>query len=105
MQLDSSSPGITDRSSDKSTSPGKSEKLDASLFVPEWQRYKYDITYLAHSHQVGSTVATTFDQRFINQCQLAEERLEGSLKFLMRVADVSDNSQSGDHTSRHETHI
>src|SRR5712692_5293502 len=32
-------------------------------------------------------------------------RLEGPLKFLMKAADVSDNSHSGDHAMGHEKHI
>src|SRR6266567_6226545 len=80
-------------------------KLDVKPFFPAWQDYSYDITYLAHAHQVGSLVATVFDQRFMNHCRLDQDRLEGPLKFLMRVADVSDNTHSSDHIAHHEIHI
>ncbi len=80
-------------------------KLDVEPFFLAWQDYSYDIAYLAHAHQVGSLVATVFDQRFMNHCRLDQDRLEGPLKFLMRVADVSDNTHSSDHMAQHEIHI
>lgn len=81
------------------------ESLKVGPFFPEWGDYLSDIVYLAHAHQEGSMVETVLNQREIDQCRLDMGRLEGSLKFLMKVADVSDNSHSGDHVSRHEQHI
>ncbi len=75
----------------------------SSFFL--WEPYLIDITYLAHAHQEGTMVATVLNQREIDQCHLNMGRLEGALKFLMKVADVSDNSHSGAYDSRHEKHI
>lgn len=81
------------------------EALEVDLFFPAWRDYLFDIVYLAHAHQEGSMVETVLIQQEIDHCRLDMGRLEGSLKFLMKVADVSDNSHSGDHASRHEQHI
>ena len=81
------------------------KELDVDHFFPEWKDYQFDIVYLAHAHQEGSTVLTVFDQREIDRCLLDVGRLEGPLKFLMKIADVSDNSHSGDHTTWKEKHI
>lgn len=78
---------------------------DAANFFPVWKEYLFDITYLAHAHQEGSLVETVLNQRELDSCRLDMGRLEGPLKFLMKVADVSDNSHSGDHASWHEKHI
>lgn len=85
--------------------PEELEDLKVSSFFPEWEAYLPDIIYLAHAHQEGSTIETVFNQQHIDQCRLDMGRLEGPLKFLMKVADVSDNSHSGDHTAWHEKHI
>src|SRR6266516_2277861 len=79
--------------------------LDASTFFPQWRDYQFDIIYLAHAHQEGSTVETVFNEREMGQCHLDRDRLEGALKFLMKAADVSDNSHSCDYALRHERHI
>ena len=61
---------------------------------------------LAHFHQESATGTTlTFDQRIFEQCKLRPGRLKGPLKHLMKAADASDNSHSGDHRDPHETHI
>ncbi len=72
--------------------------LEVDPFFPEWHKYRFDIIYLAHAHQEGTMVATVLNQHEIDQCRLDMGRLEGPLKFLMKVADVSDNSHSGDYT-------
>jgi len=79
--------------------------LDASTFFPQWRDYQFDIIYLAHAHQEGSTVETVFNEREMGQCHLDRDRLEGALKFLMKAADVSANCHSGDYALRHERHI
>lgn len=79
--------------------------LEVDPFFPEWHKYRFDITYLAHAHQEGSLVETVLSQEEIEQCRLDMGRLEGPLKFLMKVADVSDNSHSGDYATKHEKHI
>lgn len=79
--------------------------LDASTFFPQWRDYQFDIIYLAHAHQEGSTVETVFNEWEMGQCRLNRDRLEGALKFLMKAADVSDNSHSGNYALRHERHI
>ena len=79
--------------------------LEVTHFFPNWRDYQFDIIYLAHAHQEGSTVETVLNQHEIEQCRLDMDRLEGPLKFLMKAADVSDNSHSGDYAQRHEKHI
>src|SRR5450759_838103 len=81
------------------------EQLEVSSFFPDWDDYRFDIIYLAHAHQEGSMVETVLNQHEIGQCRLDRDRLEGPLKYLMKAADVSDNSHSGDFTLRHEKHI
>lgn len=81
------------------------KELDASNFFDEWEQYQFDIVYLAHAHQEGAFVATILNQWEIDQCRLDMGRLEGPLKFLMKVADVSDNSHSGEYATWHERHI
>lgn len=81
------------------------ESLESKLFFAEWQDYLYDITYLAHGHQVMSQPGTQFNQNFIKQCQLQRDRLEGPLRHLMRFADAADNSHSGDYATRDEKNI
>ena len=82
------------------------ERLEASTFFPEWREYLQDIVLLAHFHQEAATGTTlTFDQRIVEQCKLRPGRLKGPLKHLMKAADTSDNSHSGDHRDPHETHI
>lgn len=80
-------------------------ELSVDHFFPAWKDYLFDIVYLAHAHQEGATARTVFDQREIDRCLLDVDRLEGPLKFLMKVADVSDNSHSGDHLAWKEKHI
>ena len=81
------------------------EQLEVRAFFPEWHDYQFDIVYLAHAHQEGSMVETVLNQREVGQCRLDKDRLEGPLKYLMKAADVSDNSHSGNYTLRHEKHI
>ena len=81
------------------------ENLEAELFFPEWQDYLFDITYLAHGHQVMSQQGTQSNQNFIKQCKLEGDRLEGPLCHLMKFADAADNSHSGDYVTHDEKHI
>ncbi len=83
------------------------ERLEVEeAFFPEWREYLQDIVLLAHFHQESATGTTlTLDQRVFEQCKLRPGRLKGPLKHLMKAADVSDNSHSGDHRDPHETHI
>lgn len=81
------------------------KQLEVATFFPQWQDYLFDIVYLAHAHQEGSTVETVFNEREMEQCRLDRDRLEGVLKYLMKAADVSDNSHSGNYALRHERHI
>ena len=82
------------------------ERLEVDAFFPEWREYLQDIVLLAHFHQESATGTTlTFDQRIFEQCKLRPGRLKGPLKHLMKAADASDNSHSGDHRDPHETHI
>ena len=82
------------------------ERLEVDAFFPEWRAYIQDIVLLAHFHQESATGTTlTFDQRVFEQCKLRPGRLKGPLKHLMKAADASDNSHSGDHRDPHETHI
>lgn len=79
--------------------------LKAADFFKNWRDYQFDIIYLAHAHQEGAMVETVLNQHEIDQCRLDMDRLEGPLKFLMKAADVADNSHSGDYTQRYERHI
>jgi CRISPR-associated protein Csc3 len=82
------------------------ERLEVGAFFPEWREYLQDIVMLAHFHQESATGTTlTFDQRIFDQCRLRPGRLKGPLKNLMKAADTSDNSHSGDHRDPHETHL
>lgn len=82
------------------------EKLEADAFFPAWRDYLYDIVFLAHAHQEAATGTTiVIDQRIFEQCNLRPARLKGPLKHLMKAADVSDNSHSGDHRDPHEVHL
>ncbi len=82
------------------------EKLEVDAFFPEWREYLQDIVLLAHFHQESATGTTlTLDQRMFDKCKLPSGRLKGSLKHLMKAADTSDNSHSGDHCDPHEMHI
>ena len=82
------------------------QRLEVDTFFPEWRVYLQDIVLLAHFHQESATGTTlTFDQRVFEQCKLRPGRLKGPLKHLMKAADASDNSHSGDHRDPHETHI
>jgi CRISPR-associated protein Csc3 len=82
------------------------ERLEVDDFFPEWREYLQDIVMLAHFHQESATGTTlTFDQRIFEQCRLRPGRLKGPLKNLMKAADTSDNSHSGDHRDPHETHL
>lgn len=82
------------------------ERLDVDAFFPEWRAYLQDIVLLAHFHQEAATGTTlTFDQRAFEECKLRPGRLKGPLKHLMKAADASDNSHSGDHSDPHEMHI
>ena len=82
------------------------ERLEVDAFFPEWREYLQDIVLLAHFHQESATGTTlTFDQRVFEQCKLHPGRLKRPLKHLMKAADASDNSHSGDHRDPHEMHI
>jgi len=81
------------------------EALEVDPFFPEWQKFRFDIKYLAHAHQEGTGSDATTSQRELDLCQLDMDHLEGPFKFLMKAADVSDNSHSGDHAMWHEKHI
>jgi CRISPR-associated protein Csc3 len=81
------------------------DALNIGLFFSRWREYLNDIFYLAHSHQEGTETAVAHDQRLIDRCKLDRWRLTGTLKELMKAADVSDNSHSGNYTERHEKHI
>jgi len=82
------------------------ERLGTERFFPEWRSYLLDITLLAHFHQESATgTVLTIDQRKIQQYILPSIRLKGPLKFLMKAADVADNSHSGDQCNRDEAHI
>ncbi len=79
--------------------------LEIEYFFPQWEEYIYDIKYLADAHQEKSPQNSSHDQVHVEQCKLDEERLEGPLYHLMKVADVSDNSHSGEYLARDEKHI
>jgi len=81
------------------------ESLEARDFFPEWQNYLYDITYLAHGHEVMSQQGDQSNQNYIKQCQLDGDRLEGPLCHLMKFADAADNSHSGNYATHVEKHI
>ena len=82
------------------------ERLEVDAFFPVWRAYLQDIVLLAHFHQESATGTTlTFDQRVFGECKLSPGRLKGPLKHLMKAADTSDNSHSGDHRDPHEMHI
>jgi CRISPR-associated protein Csc3 len=82
------------------------ERLEVDAFFPEWRAYLQDIVLVAHFHQESATGTTdSFDQRIFEKCMLRPGRLKGPLKHLMKAADTSDNSHSGDHCDPHETHI
>jgi len=82
------------------------ERLDVESFFPAWRSYLLDITLLAHFHQESATgTVLTIDQRKISQCVLPSPHLKGPLKFLMKAADVADNSHSGDQCNQDEAHI
>ncbi|MGH2481676.1 MAG: hypothetical protein ACRDHW_18650, partial [Ktedonobacteraceae bacterium] len=79
--------------------------LQVDLFFSEWEEYCWDIKYLADAHQMQAVMESQRNQHIIEQCRLEPERLEGPLKYLMKAADVSDNSHSGDYANQHEAHI
>lgn len=81
------------------------ESLQVNLFFPEWREYLPDIKYLADAHQEKASLTSQYNQRYMDTCRLDQERLKGPLRFLMKVADVADNSHSGAYDSRHESHI
>src|SRR5258706_1409223 len=82
------------------------ERLEVDAYFPAWHDYLQDIILLAQFHQEASTgTILTIDQRKINQCKLPPGRLKGPLKHLVKAADASDNSHSGDHCNPHEMHI
>jgi len=83
------------------------ERLEVGeAFFPEWREYLQDIILLAHFHQEAASGTTlTIDQRVFEKCKLQPGRLKGPLKHLVKAADASDNSHSGDHRDPHETHI
>ncbi|HET8910380.1 MAG TPA: hypothetical protein VFN23_02885, partial [Ktedonobacteraceae bacterium] len=81
------------------------EKLKVGAFFREWEDYLNDIKYLADGHQEKALAISQIDARHLQGCRLEEDRLAGPLKFLMKIADVTDNSHSGDHTSWNEKHV
>lgn len=81
------------------------EALEVTPFFPEWREYRFDVLYLAHAHQEMTSTDAILKQQEIDSCQLKMARLEGPLAFLMKAADVSDNSHSGAYAQQHEKHI
>ncbi|GCF10206.1 type I-D CRISPR-associated protein Cas10d/Csc3 [Dictyobacter arantiisoli] len=79
--------------------------LQVEPFFPEWEQYLFDIKYLMDAHQEQSPQQSQHDDAFLDRCLLDHDRLEGPLRYLMKVADVSDNAHSGDHLLTHEKHI
>lgn len=79
--------------------------LEAERFFPAWKDYLNDIKYLADAHQEQSVQESSSNQAHIEECKLDPDRLEGPLYYLMKVADVADNSHSGEYLSREEKHI
>jgi CRISPR-associated protein Csc3 len=79
------------------------KKLNAQEFFSEWWTYRFDIGRLAHAHQ--EQTPAQYDEFPLERCQLDPDRLEGALKYLMRVADLSDLSHSGNYAGYSEGHI
>jgi CRISPR-associated protein Csc3 len=79
--------------------------LEVERFFPEWKSYLNDIKYLADAHQVKSPQESSSNQVHVEQCMLDPDRLEGPLNRLMKVADVADNSHSGEYLKQDEKHI
>ncbi len=79
--------------------------LEIDAFFPAWKDYLNDIKYLADAHQEQSVQESSSNQVHVEQCRLDPNRLEGPLYYLMKVADVADNSHSGEYLSREEKHI
>jgi CRISPR-associated protein Csc3 len=80
-------------------------KSDIDSFFPAWRAYVEDIKYLADAHEVKSLQSSQYDQHQIDRCRLEGDRLEGPLKHLMRVADVSDNSHSSNYADQGEHNV
>nr|BBH92930.1 hypothetical protein KTA_11290 [Thermogemmatispora argillosa] len=81
------------------------EALQADQFFPEWREYLWDIKFLVDSQQDQALQISQISLRFVQQCRLPRERLEGPLRALLRTADVLDLSRSSDQASHHERHI
>jgi hypothetical protein len=79
--------------------------LDTNVFWPDWERYINDIKYLSDAHQEMYPQESQLNEEHLEQCLLDPDRLEGPLRYVMKLADVSDNSHSGDHLLVHEKHI
>ncbi len=78
------------------------ESLQVQYFFKDWKHYLGDIKYLADAHQDKLQLASQWRQE---DRVLDETRLEGPLKFLMKVADVSDNSHSGSYMDADEVRV
>ena len=82
------------------------ENLEPDAFFSNWRDYVADIRMLALLHQEALTGSIdTFDQRNLAGYRLNQRRLFGPLKHLMKAADTSDNSHSGDHRDLKERHL
>lgn len=81
------------------------EKRNVGLFFRDWKKYDKDIKYLVDSHQEKTMLDSQHDQRLLDECVLKQRRLKGPLAYLMKAADVSDNSHSGDYSTSDESHI
>lgn len=79
--------------------------LEVDAFFAEWREYLLDIKYLADAHQEKVALVSQHDPKLLEQCRLDYDRLQGPLRYLMKVADVADNSHTGEYASRHEGHI
>jgi CRISPR-associated protein Csc3 len=81
------------------------ESFHVGLFFPAWCDYLPDIKYLADAHQEKASLASQYNQKYMDTCRLDQQRLKGPLRFLMKAADVADNSHSGEYAAWHESHI
>jgi CRISPR-associated protein Csc3 len=76
--------------------------LQVQYFLKDWEHYLEDVKYLADAHQDVVQPASQWHQK---DHTLDETRLEGPLKFLMKVADVSDNTHSDNYMDTDEVKI
>jgi CRISPR-associated protein Csc3 len=78
------------------------ERLQVESFFKDWGHYLEDIKYLADAHQDKLQLPSQWRQK---DHMLDEARLEGPLRYLMKVADVSDNAHSGSYMDADEVKI